>query len=181
MMQGLSAGWGDTYDYYRYEQWIDLNQASLADGQYVLRSVTDPNNLVYESPSKADTTIESQQDNEGVTNFTVLNGTVLDTAPPTGSVFVNGVDDSTATPNVNVKVIGRDDVSGVDQFRLSNDGSHWSSAMAYTSSDSTPTSVSWNLTNASYGGTSAEGTKTVYAQFHDRSGKWSSTSAADTI
>ncbi len=181
MMQGLSSGWGDTYDYYRYEQWIDLDQGSLADGDYVLRSVTDPNNLVYESPNKADASVEGQQDNEGVTNFTVLNGKVIDSTPPTGSVFVNGVDDSTATPNVNVKVIGRDDVSGVDQFRLSNDGSHWSSAMAYTSSDSTPTSVSWNLANATYGGTSADGVKTVYAQFHDKSGKWSSASITDTI
>jgi hypothetical protein len=42
MQQGLSVGWGDTYDYYRYEQWIDLGQETLADGQYVLRSVTDP-------------------------------------------------------------------------------------------------------------------------------------------
>ena len=28
MIQGLSPGWGDTYDYYRFEQWIDLGQAN---------------------------------------------------------------------------------------------------------------------------------------------------------
>jgi hypothetical protein len=44
--QGLSSGWGDTYDYYRFEQWIDLGQGTLADGTYVLRSVSDPQNLV---------------------------------------------------------------------------------------------------------------------------------------
>ena len=52
MTQGLSPGWGDTYDYWRFEQWIDLNQANLADGQYVLRSVTDPQNKIYESPAR---------------------------------------------------------------------------------------------------------------------------------
>ena len=43
MIQGISPGWGDTYDYYRTEQWIDLGpQGTLPAGQYVLRSVTDP-------------------------------------------------------------------------------------------------------------------------------------------
>ena len=40
--------------------------------------------------------------------------------------------------------------------------------------------VSWDLTDAAYGGTSTDGTKTVYAQFHDRTGKWSDT-VTDTI
>ena len=32
LIEGLSIGWGDTYDYYRFEQWIDLDQETLADG-----------------------------------------------------------------------------------------------------------------------------------------------------
>jgi hypothetical protein len=28
MLQGISPGWGDTYDYYRFEQWIDLARAA---------------------------------------------------------------------------------------------------------------------------------------------------------
>ena len=180
MLQGLSPGWGDTYDYYRYQQWIDFDQGSLADGQYVLRSVTDPNNLVYESANKGDSNKEGPTDNEGITTFTVQGGKIVDSDLPNGSVSINGVQANTATPNVTVKVLGRDDVSGVDQFRLSNDGVHWTSPIAYTSSDSTPTSASWNLANATYGGTSADGTKTVYAQTHDRSGKWSAT-FTDTI
>lgn len=67
MVQGISIGWGDTYDYWRFEQWIDLDQGTLPDGQYVLRSVTDPTNKVYESANKDDTSRESQTDNEGVT------------------------------------------------------------------------------------------------------------------
>ena len=30
MIQGLSPGWGDTYDYYRSEQWIDLGPQGIA-------------------------------------------------------------------------------------------------------------------------------------------------------
>ena len=64
MRQGLSPGWGDTYDYYRAEQWIDLGPmdspgSELDPGRYVLRSVTDPKNVIYESANKADTSRES--------------------------------------------------------------------------------------------------------------------------
>ncbi len=40
--------------------------------------------------------------------------------------------------------------------------------------------MSWDITNPTYGGTSTGGTKTVYAQFHDRTGKWSD-NESDTI
>jgi hypothetical protein len=30
MIQGISPGWGDTYDYYRTEQWIDLTPRNAA-------------------------------------------------------------------------------------------------------------------------------------------------------
>ena len=168
MTQGLSPGWGDTYDYWRFEQWVDLGQTTLANGQYVLRSVTDPQNKIYESANKADAAREGIVDNEGITVLTVQNGTILDATKPSGTVTINDVDASTASKNVTVKVIGRDDVSGVDQFRLSNDGQTWSSPINYTSTGSTSTSVSWDITNPAYGGTATGGTKTVYAQFHDR-------------
>ena len=147
MTQGLSPGWGDTYDYWRFEQWVDLGQTTLANGQYVLRSVTDPQNKIYESANKADAAREGIVDNEGITVLTVQNGTILDATKPSGTVTINDVDASTASKNVTVKVIGRDDVSGVDQFRLSNDGQTWSSPINYTSTGSTSTSVSWDITN----------------------------------
>ena len=49
LLEGISPGWGDTYDYWRFEQWIDLGNQMLPDGDYVLRSVTDDNNQIYES------------------------------------------------------------------------------------------------------------------------------------
>ena len=78
LIEGLSPGWGDTYDYYRYEQWIDLGTETLADGEWVLRSVADANNQVYESEDKADASRESLADNEAMTAFTVVGGRLAD-------------------------------------------------------------------------------------------------------
>ena len=174
LVQGLSVGWGDTYDYYRDEQWIDLDQGSLANGQYVLRSVTDPNNKVYESPSKADAGKESQQANEAIVVFTIQNGQVLDSDAPTGTVAVNNVDARTTSKNVTVKVTGRDDVSGVNQVRVSADGVTWRTHN-YTSSGSTPTAILCDLTDPAIGGSASTGQRTIYTQFKDRSGKWGPT------
>jgi hypothetical protein len=177
LAMGLSPGWGDTYDYYRFEQWIDLNQTTLGDGQYVLRSVTDPNRVLWESDQMADASREG--DNEGVTTLTIQGGAIQDTAAPTGTVWVNGTDTQTSNTVVNVKMVGRDDVSGVDSVRISNDGVSWSQ-QSYTGRDSIPMEVSWNMADPRYGGSSALGAHTVYVQFHDASGKWSGT-ITDTI
>jgi hypothetical protein len=181
MLQGLSPGWGDTYDYYRPDQWIDLGAGGkLADGAYVMRSVADPLNKVYESPGKADASKESPEANEAITEFSIQSGKLVDSNPPTGTVRINDIDAGTASPNVTVKVLGRDDISGVTQLKLSNNGSTWSNPQSYTGTESTAQSISWDITNAAYGGTAADGVKTVYAQFKDASGKWSA-SESDTI
>ncbi len=179
LIQGLSVGWGDTYDYYRDEQWIDLDQGSLADGQYVLRSVTDANNKIYESAGKADSTRESAINNEGIVYFTIDDGEIVDTDTPTGTVAINNVDASTGVKKVTVKVTGRDDVSEVDQVRVSADGINWRTHN-YTSSGSTPTAIICDLTDPAIGGGPNEGVRTIYAQFKDGSGKWGNTES-DTI
>ncbi|HZV73099.1 MAG TPA: LamG-like jellyroll fold domain-containing protein, partial [Conexibacter sp.] len=177
--EGLSPGWGDTYDYYRFQQWIDLGQGTLADGTYVLRSVTDPLNLVYESPNKADPSRESQDDNSAITTFTVSGGKLLDSDPPSGTVTINHVDRSTSTGAVSLDILGRDDVSGVRLFRVSNDGNTWKT-YTNTSYDSIPQTISWDLTDPSTGGSNATGLRTVSVVFQDNSGKWGPT-ATDTI
>jgi DNA-binding beta-propeller fold protein YncE len=169
---GLSVGWGDTYDWYRQLQWIDLGPSgALGNGTYVLRSVADPLNFVYESTNKSDSARESVDDNEATTTFIVNNGSILDSDAPTGTVAINHVDASTNNAAVSVDVIGRDDVSTVSQFRLSNDGVTYKT-FSYQSSGSAPTTVAWNLTDAAYGGNTSNGVKTVYAQAKDNSGKW---------
>ncbi len=181
MLQGLSPGWGDTYDYYRPDQWIDLGEnGKLAEGEYVLRSVVDPFNKIYESAGKSDPNTEGQIDNEAITMFKVQGGKLADSNPPEGTVRINDIDASTASPEVTVKVLGRDDISGVSKLKLSNDGEHWSNAQTYTGSGSTAQAIAWSLINPTYGGIESDGTKTVYVEFQDVSGKWSSP-ITDTI
>src|SRR4051794_5719549 len=180
MTQGLSVGWGDTYDYYRQDQWIDLDQQTLAAGRYVLRSVADPFNHVYESAGKADDSRESVTSNQAITRFGIdSNGRLVDGTPPTGTVFVNGVDKSTNSSQVTVRLIGRDDVSGVARVRVSNDGTHWAT-YDYGGDGSVPMVLNWDLSDSRYGGSFATGTHTVYAQFLDRAGNWGPTQT-DTI
>jgi Concanavalin A-like lectin/glucanases superfamily len=170
--QGLSSGWGDTYDYYRFEQWIDLGQGTLADGTYVLRSVSDPQNLVYESPSKADDAREGSTDNSAVTTFVISGGRIVDSDAPSGTVTVNHVDRSTSTGAVSLDLLGRDDVSGVRAFRVSNDGATWKT-YSNTSYGSIPQTISWDLTDPSTGGSNQGGLRTVCVLFQDNTGKWS--------
>jgi hypothetical protein len=178
--EGLSVGWGDTYDYYRFEQWIDLGAGGrLADGQYVMRSVTDPLNKIHESPNKADSSREGQPDNEATTTFSIAGGAIVDSNLPSGTVSINHVASTTTQTAVVVQAIGRDDVSGVDQVRLSNNGTNWAT-YSYTGANSTPMKINWDLANANYGGSTANGVRTVYAQFRDRAGKWSA-DIKDTI
>ena len=181
IVEGLSVGWGDLYPSSRVEQWIDLDQETLPDGDYVLRSVADPDNHVYESAAKADAARESQPDNEAVTAFSISGGQLVDSNPPDApTVTANHVDEETTSPTVTVAVMGRDDVSGIDQLRLSNDGNQWRTYPYTTDGEENPTEVQWDLTDPATGGTDAGGTHTVYAQVHDRAGRWSTT-GTDTI
>lgn len=75
-LQGLSVGWGDTYGWHLPEQWIDLGTSMLSDGTYVLRSVADPRDKLYESPNRSDASREGAQANEATTTFTVKRGRI---------------------------------------------------------------------------------------------------------
>jgi hypothetical protein len=70
-LQGVSVGWADSYPYYLPEQWIDLGQERLPQGDYVLRLIADPQNLLYESDGKSDPHRESLEVNEALTFFDV--------------------------------------------------------------------------------------------------------------
>lgn len=74
-IQGLSVGWGDSYRFDIPEQWIDIGDAPLSDGYYILRSVADPDNVIKESPNN-DPYYESHTDNEGITPFIVHEGII---------------------------------------------------------------------------------------------------------
>jgi Lysyl oxidase len=74
--QGMSVGWGDTYSWQLADQWVVLDPSGLADGPYVLRSIADPLNILYESPNRSDSSVESRTANEGLTPFRVVQGTI---------------------------------------------------------------------------------------------------------
>ncbi len=75
--QGLSVGWADTYGRDLAGQYIDLGTGRLPDGDYVLRSVADPNNRLYESPNRRPGHWrESRVKNAAATFFTVRNGVI---------------------------------------------------------------------------------------------------------
>jgi hypothetical protein len=73
-MEGISRGWGDIYDSTLPEQWVDVGRRPLPDGNYVIRSIADPDNLVYESPGKSDATRESQIVNSATSDVRIVNG-----------------------------------------------------------------------------------------------------------
>lgn len=75
-LQGISVGWGDTYDYILKDQWVVLGKKPLVDGNYVLRAVADPKDLLYESPGKRRAWRESRIKNAAVTYFTVEEGVI---------------------------------------------------------------------------------------------------------
>ena len=91
-----------------------------------------------------------------------------DTTPPTGSVSINSAAASTTSTAVTLTLSASDAAGTVTGMRFSNDGTTFSSEVAYA------TSYSWALS-------SGVGTKTVYVRFKDNSGNWMTSSATDTI
>lgn len=79
VVQGISVGWADVYESMLEEQWIDLGTESLPDGEYVLRSIADPLNRIFESSGGSDPAREGAEDNEAAVVFAVANGVVTDT------------------------------------------------------------------------------------------------------
>lgn len=73
-LQGVSPGWADIYDWGLPDQWIDVGSSPLPDGDYVVRNIADPFNVIYESPGKADPAKESHVANDGATAVKIVNG-----------------------------------------------------------------------------------------------------------
>jgi hypothetical protein len=51
-VQGISVGWGDTYPFTLTQQWVDVGTTDLVDGQYVLRVVADPAQVLHQAESQ---------------------------------------------------------------------------------------------------------------------------------
>jgi uncharacterized membrane protein len=105
-----------------------------------------------------------------------------DTTPPTGSITLDSGAASTTQPTVSVHQDSSDDSpSGVLEWRLSDSATTDSSgklvlgrsfAAPFNQYSPNP-SENFDMTDPANGGTAATGTKTIYAQWRDWSGNWS--------
>ncbi len=99
-----------------------------------------------------------------------------DVTPPTGTVQVDGGAASTSDLLVDLDLTAVDGGSGMGpgaQMRFSNNGTTWSPPEPFATAR-----PAWDL--STYGGSSADGSKVVYASFRDAAGNWS-TSVQDSI
>jgi hypothetical protein len=74
VLMGISVGWADVEDYFNETQSVDFGTALPPDGDYVLRVIVDPDNLIHESPGKADPARESEIANSAVSYFRLVQG-----------------------------------------------------------------------------------------------------------
>ena len=122
---------------------------------------------VAQDPAQADTVWQADEyANASGSWSTWISNLALDITPPVGTFIVAAGAAATATPMVTITDTATDSLTGVSQMRIANDGATW---------DTVPyaTSVSWDLTNATFGGTSGDGTKTVTMEWQDGAGNWS--------
>ena len=100
------------------------------------------------------------------------------TVPVGTSISIAGGAAYTTTASVSLgSIAGTDTVAGISSMRFSNNGTAWSGWETYAATRA----AAWDLTNATYGGTSADGTKTVYVEFQDANGNGPSAPISDTI
>ncbi len=52
-------------------------------------------------------------------------GALIDSNLPSGTITINTIENYTDTSKVRLQILGRDDISGIDQFRVSNNGTDW--------------------------------------------------------
>jgi glucose/arabinose dehydrogenase/chitodextrinase len=91
----------------------------------------------------------------------------VDNQAPTGTAVINGGAAATNSTSVTLALSATDAVTSVTQMRFSNNGTSFSAAETFA-----PTKA-WTLSTGA-------GTKTVYVQFKDAAGNWS-TAVTDTI
>ena len=103
---------------------------------------------------------------DGLTSTTTFVQRIAVPVPPVGSITINDGALTTASPSVELALPASDDDGPVRAVRISNDGTHW-----YTNPYLAETV--WSLTDPEFGGSAADGIRTVYAQFADKDANWS--------
>ncbi len=91
-----------------------------------------------------------------------INAIYLDSTMNAGSISINNGATGTNNNIVTLYTNASDAIAGVEHMRFSNNGSQWSGWFDYNTSF-----PNWDITLGAIGGTSSDGTKTVYVQFQD--------------
>ena len=176
LLEGISVGWGDTYDYWRYEQWIDLGQQTLGDGELRpalghRRGQPDLRERGQGRRRRAKARCRTRA--SPASRSPAARSSTANT--PTGTVAINDVDAQTTSANVTVKVLGRDDRRPDIRHRqgAAVQRRHDLEAATATRARARRPADHLEPDRLAPGGNAAGGTKTVYAQFSDRAGKWS--------
>ncbi|MCK9368869.1 hypothetical protein M0R04_02725 [Candidatus Dojkabacteria bacterium] len=95
-------------------------------------------------------------------------------APTSNTISINSDATGTKASAVTLGLFSTDAISGIDSMRFSNNGSSWSGWYDYA------TTMSWDITSSAFGGSTSQGTKTVYVEFRDEAEN-ASTAISDTI
>ena len=93
----------------------------------------------------------------------------VDNQAPTGTIVINSGATATNSRNVTLTLSASDALSSVTQMRFSNTGTG-----AFSTAEPFATTKAWTLTTGA-------GTKTVFVQFMDAAGNWSTAAISDTI
>lgn len=97
-----------------------------------------------------------------------------DYLPPSGSVTINSGTSYTTNPVVSLSMPASDLWTGVALVRISNRPETSGGLLTYGSTREWAfTPQSWSLADTAYGGSTANGTRSVYVQFRDGAGNWS--------
>ena len=97
-----------------------------------------------------------------------------DSLPPDGSVTINAGATYTSNTSVSLSMPASDLWSGVAEVRISNRPDTSGGRLTYAATRAwTATPQQWSLADTAYGGSTANGTRSVYVQFRDGAGNWS--------
>ena len=170
--QGLSPGWGDTYDYYRPSSG---STSARSTRQRHVRAALGrrpaQHRLREREQGRPDTREPAGQRSDHDLHASRAASSSTPT-PPTGTVRINHVDPDHAPPNVSVKVLGRDDVSGVTQRPALERRQRLVDLLRPTRRPARPADDRVEPDRPDLRRQRNDGTKTVYVQFHDACGKW---------
>ena len=108
-------------------------------------------------------------DISGNTATTTDRSITVDNQAPTGTIVINSGATATNSRNATLTLSASDALSSVTQMRFSNTGTG-----AFSTAEPFATTKAWTLS-------SGAGTKTVFVQFMDSVGNWSTAAISDTI